>query len=279
MAVPHHVSPAPPPGAARELASGLRRQANVVFALVFKEFKTQSGSRRSALGLLWVLLEPAAQTVLLSAFWYMLRREQIGGVNIMLFVAVGAIPYSIIQRSLGGIPRALKANEAFYNYQQVKPIDSVIARFILEWLLLMAGGAMTLFLLAWYMELVISFDRLLELAGMLLLASALGFGAALMLATYGMLYDAVNRVAAVVSRALMFVSAVFYSVAELPTAARQAIAWNPAAQIVEYARHYALGTHLFREADLRYAMASALVAVFLGLTGYYANRQRLMEKK
>ena len=57
------------------------------------------------------------------------------------------------------------------------------------------------------------------------------------------------------------------------------ISWNPVAQIIEYARHYAFSTRLFPEADLDYAMLSALFMVFLGLTGYFANRFRLMEKK
>ena len=261
-----------------EISEGFRRQSNVVFALIFKDFMANV-TGRYALSLLWVIVEPATQSLALCAFWYLMRRQQIDGINVVLFVTVSMLVYSIFQRSISGIPRALKSNEAFYNYQQVKPIDSIIARFILEWLLLMTGAAITLFLLGWYLDLYISTSQLPQLLGMLLLATAFGFGTSLVLATYSALYPFVGNVTKMLTRALIYVSGVFYAVSDLPTPARVFISWNPIAQIIEYARHYAFGTKLFPEADLDYAMLSALFMVFLGLTGYFANRFRLMEKK
>jgi capsular polysaccharide transport system permease protein len=261
-----------------EFGGGLRRQANVVFALIFKEFRTKSLGR-SAMSLFWVMLEPAAQILVLCMFWLLLKRSHIDGIDIALFITVGMLPFSIIQSSLLSIPRALKANEAFYNYQQVKPIDAIIARFALDWVLLSIGGAIALFLLDWFFALSISFDRPLEFIAMLLLASAMGYGASLALATFAALYEIVGKVVKLASRGLLILSGVFYSVNDLPTAARHFLAWNPIAHVVEFARYYALGAKPFPEASMGYAMLSALVLVFLGHTVYYANRYKVVEKR
>lgn len=259
-----------------EMRSGFRRQCNVVFALIFKDFRSKTSNGR--LGLMWVAIEPAMHIFILGALWYLAGRTVIAGTDIGLFLATGVLPYMIVRRSLQDIPSALAANDAFYNYQQVKPIDAVIARFILDMLLLIVGGFIVLFLLAWFTGAWIKIENGLPLVGVLLVAMTMGFGVSLFLATYGYLYDGLLKAVSAFSRPLLFVSAVFYTPNDLPAEARNILSWNPVVQIIEYVRYYALGIRLFPEAGFNYVLLWALAALFLGMTGYYANRFRLIEK-
>ncbi len=259
-----------------EMRTGFRRQCNVVFALLFKEFRSKTSDGR--LSLLWVVLEPITQIVVLGTLWYLAGRTMIAGENVGVFLATGVLPYLIVRYSLQDIPTSMSANDSFYNYQQVKPIDAVIARFILDMLLLIVGGFIVFFLLAWFLGVWIKLDNALPLIGIILTAMTMSFGVSLLLATYDYIYDGLLKAVSVFSRPMMFISAVFYTPNDLPAAARYTLSWNPVVQINEYVRYYALGIRLFPEADFWYVLAWALCALFLGVIGYYANRFRLIEK-
>ena len=260
----------------QEFGSGLRRQGNVILALIFKEFRKRAAAGR--LGLVWVILDPVSKIIILSLFWYLIKRTEIAGVNVALFIAVAVVPYSIVYRSLSSIAGAMGASQAFYSYPQVKPIDALIARFALDMCLLMIGAGLIFFGLAWFFDLHINLQNIMPFGSILLLAMALGFGVCLFNATYGSLYEGYSKVLSFFYRPLIFVSAVFYTPNDLPAQARYIISWNPIAQLIEYARYYALGIRLFPEASIAYPAVCALVALFMGFIAYYANRFRLLER-
>ncbi|MFT3988271.1 ABC transporter permease [Aestuariivirga sp.] len=274
-AVPEHVTP---DGFFRSLVLGFRRQRNVVFALIFKDFVT-SASKRYAISLLWVMIEPAVQTLAMCLFWYMLRRPEVSGVSTIIFVALSMVPYAMVQRAMGSVPRALTANVSFYSYQQVKPFDAVIARFILEWALVTLGAALTLFFLYWFVGLEIRTDKIAQLIGMLILTTAFSFALAFFLSVYYALYKFMQTVIRLMTRALMFLSAVFYPAGHLPSEITAILAYNPIAHLTELTRYYALGLRPFEQASVWYVMMFTLVLAFLGFISYYANRFRLLEKK
>lgn len=258
-----------------EVSEGARRQANVVFALIFKEFKNRAG-RDNRLGMVWILFDPVSMVVFMSSFWYMMGRTTIAGVNVALFIAIATVPYLIVSMALGSVQRSLKNNRMFYNYQQVKPFDSVLAEFVLEVTLLMIGETALFFVLWWFFDLSFNVTNIMPLLGILCLAMATSFGIALAVATYSALYDPVAKVVSILSRPLFFVSAVFYTPNGMPAQARYLLSWNPIVQLVEYARLYALDIKLFQEASIGYAVVFAIAALFLGLVSYYPNRQRLL---
>jgi|GEM_PF-3568872 len=262
----------------RSLVLGFRRQRNVIFALIFKDFVT-SASKRYAISLLWVMIEPAAQTLAMCLFWYLLRRPEVSGVNTVIFVAVSMVPYAMVQRALSGVPRALTSNVSFYSYQQVKPFDAVVARFILDWTLVVLGAAITLFLLYWFAGLELRTDKIGQLAGMLILTTAFSFSLGFFLSVYYALYKFMQTVIRLMMRALIFLSAIFYPAGHMPSEITTILAFNPIAHLTELTRYYALGIRPFAQASVWYVMMFTLVLAFLGFISYYANRFRLLEKK
>ena len=112
-----------------ELREGARRQGNVIFALIFRELKTKSGQDSyGILSLVGIILEPAISVMALSLFWYVMRRQEVYGVHIALFLVISATGFALIRRSFSSIPRTVKGSRSFYSYPSVKPIDTVAAR-------------------------------------------------------------------------------------------------------------------------------------------------------
>jgi capsular polysaccharide transport system permease protein len=260
-----------------EIDEGARRQANVIFALIFKEFRTKS-HRSSLAHLAWVLAEPGVGTVVLSLFWYLARRQTIAGVNVALFLLISFMTFAIIRHGTGDAPRALKTNEAFYAFQQVKPIDAIIAHFVLDWVLLMVGSALMLFLLYWFFDLTIRTDALLQAAAVILVTTAAGFGISLLIATYSALYGIVGQIVGMSGRVLIFVSCVLHDGGDLPASLRAIIAWNPIANMEEFIRYYILGVPLIPEVSMSYMWFTSLGFLSIGLISYYANRFRLLRQ-
>ena len=262
-----------------EMRRGARNQGNVVFALIFKEIKSRAGGDGYGLySLVLIALEPAIAVAGMAVFFYFLRRAEIGGVHIGLFLAMSYLPYGLVRRSMTSIPRVLKADAAFYAYQQVKPIDSVLSRFIIETALILLGGMVLFFLLWWVLNLKPNFDHVAELIGIFAMMVATSFGLCLFFAVYGTRFPIILRVSSGSSRALYFLSAIIHPMSEIHDTAGEFLLWNPLAHIVELLRYYALGMKPYYGVNLTYPLGFMLFILFLGLTSYYANRIELLKK-
>ncbi len=259
-----------------QLRNGARKQATVIMAILFKEFRNRLGKSRT--GLFWVLLEPFAHMFILSGLWYIARRTQIDGIHVMLFISSGITPYLIMRACISRIPNAIRTNLRLYDYQYVKPIDSLLANFIMEIILILVACSIMVFVLAWFFSIYADFPHILELISILAMMLCMGFGISLLVAVNGMLYESVNRVVQISTRPLIFISGVMYSVNDLPIAVRQALSWNPLLQFIEFIRVYALGTKPFPELDLEYVGLLSLAFLGVGMLSYYANRFRLIQQ-
>ena len=116
--------------------SGFEVQKVTVEALFLREIRTRFGKFR--LGYLWAILEPSAHLlILLGIFGYIMHRTM-PDISFPVFLLNGLIPFfifsSISNRSVG----AIEANLGLFNYRPVKPIDTIIARALLETLIYVA---------------------------------------------------------------------------------------------------------------------------------------------
>jgi len=259
-----------------QLRRGLKHQSNVILALMFKDFRSRASSGR--LGLMWIIVDPMTKILFMSAMLWLSGRVEVAGVNVALFVAVAIIPFTIISRSMGSVAASITANQAFYNYPQVKPIDALIARFVLDTVIFLLGAIVIFFGFSWFFDLHLNLHNILPIILILLVTMALAFGLALFNGTYGCLYDGYAKIASFFSRPLIFISAIFFTPNDLPAEARYYLSWNPIAQLVEYLRHYALGIRLFPEASMTYTILFSLIALFLGFLAYYPNRFKMLER-
>lgn len=262
-----------------EMREGSRRQGNVIFALIFRELKTKSGvDNYGLLSFAGIVLEPAMDVIALTLFWYILKRTEIQGVHVALFVAVSITGFAIVRRSFTSIPRTVRSSRAFYAYPNVKPFDAILARFIVELTLTVLGALLVLFLLWWFLDLTLSISHFVDAMRVFGELICFAFGISLFIGIYGTRFPFITTLFSYVSRVLFFVSSVIHPASELPDSAQVLIAWNPFAHAMELGRFYLLGIKPFDGISESYLFGWSITTLAFGFMAYYANRKKVLER-
>ncbi len=271
-----HISLHRPTGFWQQFASGARKQASVIAALVIKDFKSRSSKVR--LGMLWMILDPMVMMVMFAVLHYMIGRTSIEGVSIFLFLSSGFITYAIVKQGIGSVPRAIKMNSSLLNFPQVRPISCIAARFLFEMCLLLITAVILYFILWWFWDLVPSFHDPLRLIQAVAIALTLSFGLSLLLGVYVTLYDTVGKLASLVARPLLFLSCVIHSLRDVPASGRYYILLNPITHLVDTARTSMFNIVPLPEVNLYYPTMWAVSLLGVGILAYYVNRYRLIQE-
>lgn len=208
-------------------------QVRVVGALILREMRVRFG--RSQLGYLWAVAEPLAYVAAFSAMFHFMDRHPPFGNSMALFFAAGVLPFHLFRNLGNQLTGAFTANQALLTYPIVQPIDTIIARTILEvatslFIMLVVLSA---FIVAGNAPMPASIMRLLEATALL---SLLGLGYGLMGAVIITRLNAWQNISRLIMAPMLFLSGVFYSLDMLPPNVRAIVAWNPVIHGVEMFR-------------------------------------------
>lgn len=250
--------------------SSWKVQKSVIYALFLREVNVRFSA--GAMGYFWVIFEP-----LLQIFIFVTVKVMLFGTNSSLdypvFITLGFIGFNFFRHIVDQSMGAFTANKGLYAYKQVKPIDTILSRVLVEFLV----TAIITFIFV-MIGLYFEFDMQIQNLGMLLLTFiwltlfAVSFGLfAVILATF---YDSLKKVIKLVLSPLMFVSAVFYSMADMPQALQDLLYYNPLAHFMEM-----LHANYFFElddsfVDYTYILFWTIIPLFIGLWSY-----RKLERK
>lgn len=106
-------------------------QRNVISALVYRELKTRVSQVK--FGILGVFLEPLGViAVFLLLFGVLRGGRPVNGLDLLLFLTSGVLLYTMFMDIALRSLKAMDANEALFFYRPVKPVDTVIARALVE---------------------------------------------------------------------------------------------------------------------------------------------------
>jgi len=242
---------------------GALTQMHVVFAVLIRETKTRFGENQ--LGYLWAFIEQGLWIGMFAAFYGALGRLGPPGMSMIAYLTTGIVPFSLFRDTCQRCMQAVDANKGLLFYPQVRPLDLVIARAVLEGVTYL--GIMTLFMggLALY-EGPPHIESLLGTFAGLALAS--GFGAALGLLCCGLsvFTPTLERLFPSVLRLIFWFSGVFHPVESLPKAMRDTLLLNPVTHAIELVRAGWFPGYDARSADASYVLAWILVLSFFGLS-------------
>ena len=250
-------------------------QKAVVFALFVRELKTRFGNYR--LGYLWALLEPMAHVIVLSVIWSALGRNQFYGIPIPLFLATGIVPYLFFQKTSSLCMNAIDANRGLFNYRQVRPVDPVIARVLLESIIYFLSYLLLLFIAAWVFDYDIVMDNPLGLIVVNALLFFLTCGVSLLFSVYGTLYPEIMKlVPLLIFRAMYFMSGILFPLHMIPLEYHDWLLLNPLLHVIELNHIYYFRGFVSGEISLFYIFIFALTTITLGLLSYRTNWARLV---
>lgn len=212
-----------------------------------------------------MLAEPVLHVTYLMVMYSVVRLRKVGDLDTALWVMVGLQAYFLFRKTADGVSTVADNNSALFAYRQVKPIDTLISRALLE----ATMSVLTTLLLAglaalWGHE--FKPDNPLLLVGAMSWLWALGFGFGMIISAATTLVREVRLLLSVLLRPMYLISGVIFPIASLSRPAREVLMLNPVAHGVEMARlGLSSNYQAVPETDPTYLFMFAAVLVFIGL--------------
>jgi len=254
--------------------SAVQVQRAVLLALVIRELRARVQGRW--LSLLWMLFEPLAHVLMILALFGFRRHATSPNIEFPVFLLTGLLPFFIFRNLARRLPAAITGNRGLYAYRQVKPIDAVAARAIVEIGLYSGVYVCALALLGW-----LGYNFLPHAPLELMVVSAtllvLGLGLGLVFAVLGHNRPRVNAVIGLAFLPLYLLSGVIFPLHTLPPDVRSWLLWNPVLHLIELSRADFIATYqALPGVNMGYPAGCALVILALGLGLYRLYRHRLI---
>lgn len=249
-------------------------QREVLFALVIREATARVGGQW--VGAVWTLIEPLAHTLLLVAILGVVSGNPNVSYEYPIFLATGLIPFFLFQNLANRLMDGIEANRGLYGYRQVKPIDVLVARAVVEAGMNLIVYAFTLGVLGWLGYGVAPANLLVViLVNLLLIGSGFGFGTLVAILTHER-----PRARSLVRMAMLplyFASGVIFHVDMLPREYIEPLLWNPLIHLIELQRHAFIPAYVPTEGiETMYPVLAMLLTIALGLSLYRAQRHTLV---
>jgi capsular polysaccharide transport system permease protein len=246
--------------------TGFQIQRDVIYALVLREMGSRFG--KSRVGFLWVLAEPVAHLVFPIVMFSFIRDRSLAGVEYPVFLVYGFLPFLLFKTICTQTMEGTNTSRGLLSYRQVLLMDVFIARALAYCAIEAIVFAIVLSGLA-----LLAYDVLppapIELAGVLLLSVALGFGLGLLFAALSSIVPDARAVIRILFMPLYFASGVLFPVSRFPDAWVDALAWNPVLHLVEMSRSAGIEHYKpMHQLAVSYPLAIAAVSLFLGLAMY-----------
>ena len=247
-------------------ASKLGTQGRVLGALILRETITRYG--RSPLGFLWAVIEPAAFIALLSLLFSQIAHTPPAGRSFLLFYATGYVAFHWFHDIASVTARSVQVNRPLLAFALITPLDTVLARFLLQVLTGIAVGVIIFgtILVVTGEPVALAPRPLLAAFG---LAAALGMGVGMANCWLFAMSRTWELTWGVISRPLFLVSCVFFSFWSMPAMVREVLWYNPLVHLAGLLRAGFYPGYETSHVAPGYVLAIALV---LGLGGALAIR-------
>lgn len=253
--------------------SGFEVQKAAVKALFLREMKTRFGKFR--LGYLWAPLEPLFHMlVMITIFGYLMERTM-PDISFPVFFINGVVPYLLFSHISKRSISALESNKGLFNYRPVRPIDTIIARTLLESFI--SGIIYTLLMtLLWLIGEDIQLNNLLLLFSVWGLLIIFSFSVGLIFMVVSCLYPETEKLIPIILRPLYFISCIMYSIHHIPVDYQPYVLWNPIVHIVEISRECVVNSYKVDNVSISYLASCTLVILFFSLALYRTNEEVML---
>lgn len=247
--------------------------SSVVFALFLREVQTRFGTKR--LGYFWAIIDPLSMVIVFSLIKSALADKSMSGIDYPVFLATGFLTYNFFKAVMSGSMNSFDANRALFSYKQVKPIDTLFSRFLLEFLVMSA--AIIVFIC---FGMYVGFSIIPKDFAMVLLAviwlGFFAFGIGVLFAVIASFYETFAKIIGFLSTPLFFLSGLLYTVESLPQTARELVLYNPVIHFIEMIHGNYFLVLDTRYVDYEYMMYWTIVPLFFGLYFYKKSQNKIL---
>ena len=259
-------APAAAPPIQPTLVNNLTVMGRVIYALMIRESRTRYG--KTDLGYLWAIIDPTMQLLVFWSLFVALGRVVPVPASMPVFLITGLLPYRFWQTCVSRGASAAPSNLPLLTYPQVKVIDVVLARVLLD--------------IATFVIVSLIFVVGLRFLGNTPFTSWVRVPIVLATGVLGLVYLSVcsaifssslariwpiwPEIWSYISRPLYFTSGVFFTLQELPSGFRSIAQYIPAANLLEWIRTGAIPGFISTSYSAWYVIDFATVLLVIGMT-------------
>lgn len=246
-----------------------------VFALILREMSTTYG--RSAMGYLWALLEPVAALALLSAVFALVMRQPALGTSFPLFFASGYLVF-LIYLSVGNkVANAVLFSKALLEFPAVTPLDTILARFILNFLtqLLVIYVVLAGIITVYGLRLNLQLSGILQALGM---AGVFALGIGTFNCYFMVAFPSYASVWSIVNRPMFILSGTLFLFDDVPQPFRDILWYNPLIHMIGKMRAGIYATYDASYVSVPYVMGLGCLLFAAGLLIMQRNLRNALDR-
>lgn len=246
----------------KRLRNGWMVQVRVIHALMIRELTTRFG--RENIGFLWIMVEPLLFAGLVGLIWRWSKGPEEHGVTVIAFAASGYIPITLFRHGIGRSVSAFTANGSLLYHRQVKVLDFILARFIIEVLGGMMAFVFALLVLGCVGELGFPENIGTLIAGWTLYA-IFCFSLCLVIAPLSEMSEVLEKLIPVVTYIMIPVSGLPYMVSWMTPEVRNVLLWSPFVNGMEMIREGIWGNKVTAHYNIWNPIVFSMVLTLIGL--------------
>jgi capsular polysaccharide transport system permease protein len=249
-------------------------QRRVIYALVLREILTRYG--RHNIGFLWLFIEPMLFSVGITILWTYANYSK-GLISVAGFALTGYSSIVVWRNTVNKMTSAASSNKGVLYHQQVKILDLVLARIILEFASVTTSFVILTIAFQQIGLMEMPVDPLTAVMGwfyLLWFVSSVGMVAAY-LGTVAEFFDRIWHVAIYLT--LPFTGA-FSMMAWLPPEAQSILLWSPMVNAVEMLREGYFGAGVKAMYSVQYLVEVNTALTLLGLLLVHKIRRGLEDE-
>lgn len=247
----------------------------VIFALVIREMRGRLSVHR--FGAFWILFEPLAHIVVFMMIHTLLRSNIGNGIDFPIFLAAGIIPFIFFKNIALKEMEAVSANKGLFAYRQIKPIDTIIARMVVECALMICVYILVMFGLGMWAGVDVSIHKPLEWLCVMAIGIIFSFGLGLIFCILGEALPEIKTFIKLLYMPLYFLSGIIMPLWLVPERFYSYMLWNPYLHLIELLRAETFSAYPeSRGISISYAFSVALATLFIGLALYRVRRFKLV---
>ncbi|MEN2786387.1 ABC transporter permease [Sphingomonas qilianensis] len=234
----------------------------MIGALMIRELTTRFG--RENIGFLWIMVEPLLFAGLVGLVWRFMHGPEEHGVSVIAFVATGYIPLTLFRHAVSRALGIFTANGSLMYHRQIKILDFVLVRFLIEMIGTMMAYVFIATLLIAIGEFPVPHDIGYLLVGFVIYAF-FTLSICLMVAPLSEMSEVLEKFMPVTVYIMVPFSGTFTMVSWLAPGAQEIMLYSPPVSAMELMRYGIFGDRVTPHFDVPYAIGVSMVCMLVGL--------------
>jgi capsular polysaccharide transport system permease protein len=242
-------------------------------ALFLRELSMRFSSGR--MGMFWTFFEPFFQILIFVLIKMVLFGSGESNFDFAVFLALNFTAFNMFKNIVVKSTASFKANKALFLYKQVKPIDTIIARSMVE--VFITSIIITIFiLLGFYFDFDMNVEDLTMVTLGFIFLIVFAFSLGVFMAVLNVFLDSVGKLINFFMTALMFTSAVFYSIEMVPPDLQTLLLYNPLIHFMEIIHGFYFHALDDSFVSYNYILVWTLALFYIGLWFYIKLENRII---